>query len=108
MGKSIESGEEIINLLNDYFLSVFTRENLDAIPTGEEVFQAENIQKLRDVIVTWQVVQKEIKKLKKNTSPGPEEIHSRVRKECKQYLSGPLANMFWESVNSSHVPKLWK
>ncbi len=28
-GEIIESGEEMSNLLNDYFLSVFTRENQD-------------------------------------------------------------------------------
>ncbi len=61
-GESIGSGEEMRNLLNDY-LSVFTRENHDTIPTGEEVSQGENNEKLRDVIITKQVVQKEIKKV---------------------------------------------
>ncbi len=37
-GGIIESGEEMSNLLNDYFLSAFTRENQDIIPTGKEVF----------------------------------------------------------------------
>ncbi len=35
-GDIIESGEEMSNLLNDYFLLVFTRENHDAIPAGEK------------------------------------------------------------------------
>ncbi len=35
-GEIMENGEEMSNLLNDYFLSVFTRENQDTIPTGEE------------------------------------------------------------------------
>ncbi len=38
-GEIIESGEEMSNLLNDYFSSVFTRENQDTIPAGEEDFQ---------------------------------------------------------------------
>ncbi len=64
-GEIIESGEKMSNLLNDYFLSVFTRENQDTIPAGEEVFHGEDNEKLRDVIITRQVVQKEIEKLKK-------------------------------------------
>ncbi len=40
-GEIIESGKEMSNLLNDCFLSVFTRENQDTIPEGEEVFQNE-------------------------------------------------------------------
>ncbi len=46
-GEIIESGEEMGNLLNDYFLSVFTRKNRDTIPAGEEVFQGEDNEKLR-------------------------------------------------------------
>ncbi len=38
-GEITESGEEMSKLLNDYFLSIFTRENQDTIPAGEEVFQ---------------------------------------------------------------------
>ncbi len=65
MGEIIESGEEMSKLLNDYFLSVFNRENQDTIPLGKEVFRGEENDKLRDVIITRQVVQKEIEKLKK-------------------------------------------
>ncbi len=61
-GEIIESGEEMSNFLNDYFSSVFTRENQDTIPAGEEVFQGEDDEKLRDIIITRQVVQKEIEK----------------------------------------------
>ncbi len=48
---------------NDYFLSVFTRENQDTIPV--EVFQGEDNEKLNEVIITGQVVQEEIEKLKR-------------------------------------------
>ncbi len=61
-GEIIDSGKEMSNLLNDYFLSVFTRENQDTIPAGEEVFQGEDNGKLRDVIITRQVVQQGIEK----------------------------------------------
>ncbi len=54
-GEIIESGE-MSNLLNDYFSSVFTRENQDTIPAGEEVFHGEDNEKLRDIIITRQVV----------------------------------------------------
>ncbi|WP_435350965.1 hypothetical protein, partial [Klebsiella pneumoniae] len=90
------------NLLNDYFLSVFTRENQDTIPAGEEVFQGEDNEKLRDVIITRQVVQKEIENLKKNKSPGPDEVYPRILKECKEALSGPIASMFRKTVDTGH------
>ena len=107
-GEIIESGEDMSKLLNDYFLLVFTRENQDTIPVREEVFQGEDNEKLRDVIITRQVVQKEIEKLKKNKSPGPDKVYPRILKECKEILSGPLTNVFRKSVDTSVVPSLWK
>ncbi len=57
-GEIIESWGEMSNLLNDYFSSVFTRENQYTIPAGDEVFQGKDNEKLRDVIIARQVVQK--------------------------------------------------
>ncbi len=57
VGEIIEGGEEMSNLLNDYFLSVFTTENQDTVPAREEVFQGENNEKQRDVIINRQGVQ---------------------------------------------------
>ncbi len=101
-GQVIESGEDMSKLLNDYFLSVFTREKQDTIPEGE-VFQGEDNEKLRDVTITREVVQKEVEKLKKNKSPGPDNIYLRILKECREILSSPLTNVFRKSVDMSFV-----
>ncbi len=90
------------NLLNDYFLSLFTWENHDTIPAWEEVFQGED-EKLRDVVITRHVVWKDIEKLKKNKSPGPDGIYPRVIKGSKDAVSGPLSSMFRKSVTTFHV-----
>ncbi len=103
-GETIESGEDMSKLLNNYSLSVFTRENQDTIPVGEKVFQGEDNEKLRDVIITRQAVQKEIEKLKENKSPGPDKVYPRILKECKEILSGPLTSVFRTSVDMGFVP----
>ncbi len=46
--------------------------------------------------------------MKKNKLPGPDKVYPRVLKECKEVLSGPLTNMFRKSVDTGHVPRLWK
>ncbi len=98
-GEIIDSGKEMINFLNDYYSSVFAKENQNRIPAVEEVFQGEYNEKLWAVIITRLVLQKEIEKLKKNKSQGPDEVYPRVLKECKEPLSGPLTNMFRKSVD---------
>lgn len=96
-GELVENGEDMSKMLNDYFLSVFTQENLTTIPERVQVYEGEDNDKLRDVTITRQVVQDEIGRLKKNKSPGHDEIFTRVLKECKEALSGPLTYVgkFW-------------
>ncbi len=107
-GEIIESGEDMNKSLNDYFLSVFIRKNQDTISVGEEIFQGEDNEKLWDVIITRQVIQKEIVKFKINKSPGPYEIYPLDLKECKEVLSGPLTSVFRKSVDTGFVRSLWK
>ncbi len=40
-GELIESGEDISRTLNDYFLSVFTQENLAPVPERVQVYKGE-------------------------------------------------------------------
>ncbi len=93
-------------LLNNYFLSVFTQENLSTLPEGVQVYEGNDNDRLSDGTVTRQIVQEEIDKLKKNKSPGPDGLFPRVLKECKEVLSGPLASMFNKSVSLGSVPHL--
>ncbi len=90
--------------MNISFLSVFTQENLTTIPERVQVHEGEENDKLRDVIITRQVVQDEISRLRKNKSPDPDEVFARVLKKCKEFLSGSLADIFEMSANSGYVP----
>ncbi len=63
---------------------------------------------LCDVNITREAVMKEIDKLKKTKSPGPDDIYPRVLKETKDIISEPLANIFRKSVDTGIVPTKWK
>ncbi len=104
----VETGEDMSQMMNEYFLSVFTQENITTIPQRVQVYEGEENDKLRDVIITRQVVQDEISRFKKSKSRGPDEVFPRVLKECKDVLSDPLADIFKMSVNSGYVPNQWK
>ncbi len=79
-GDVIDDSEGMNKLLNNYFLSVFTQENLSTLPEGVQVYEGNDNDRLRDVTITRQVVLEEIDRLKKNKSPGPDEIFPRVKK----------------------------
>ena len=51
-GELISSGEGISIILNEYFLTVFTQENMQDIPDSEQILRAEESEKLTDIPVT--------------------------------------------------------
>ena len=63
----VSSGEDMGKILNDYFLSVFTKDNKNIVPVCEQIFSG-------DVEVTRELVVREIDKMKFK-SPGPDEVY---------------------------------
>ena len=107
-GDLVATGKEMSKILNDYFLTVFTEENTQEMPDCEELFRAGDDQKLIDIAVTKEIVEKEIDRLKKFKSPGPDEIYPLVLKECKEIISEPLVAVFKKSLDSGEVPIMWR
>ena len=107
-GELVSSDEGISKILNEYFITVFTQENLQDIPVSEQMFRAEENEKLKDITITKEQVEKEIDRLKKFKSPGPDEMYPRVLKECKDVISEQLTNIFRKSLDSGEVPELWR
>jgi len=53
-------------------------------------------------------VEKLLLNLKTSKSPGPDGIHPRVLKEVATELAVPLTKIFKSTVESGHLPHLWK
>ena len=68
-GSTATSDQEKVELLNSYFASVFTDENLASFPLLESEV---SVPKLEDIIITASIVFDELNKLKIDKSPGPE------------------------------------
>ena len=50
--------EDMCKVLNDYFLSVFTKEDKHIVPVCEQIFRGEENEKLNDVEITRELVVK--------------------------------------------------
>ena len=107
-GNITSDNKEMCSILNKYFASVFTKENLDVIPQAPAIYNDNNDSILSKITVSQDDVLKEINKLKPHKSPGPDEIYSRVIKETKVELCQPLATIFNDSLSSGLVPVAWK
>jgi len=86
-GSTINTNLDKANAFNEFFSSVFTKEDATALPT---VPNKPVKQLLTDISFTSEDVLKLLQGLKPDKSPGPDMIHPRVLKECANELAYPL------------------
>ena len=94
------------NLLNKWYCSVFTEEDLTSIPIPENLYQGN--EPLTKVHFTAGKVKKKLEELKPTAAPGPDKISSKVLKDLADVLAEPLALVFASCLEEGVVPPDWK
>ena len=80
-------------------------EGPEALPEFEDRIFAEP---LTDIDINETNIAKAIDKLKASKSQGPDQIHPKLIKECKDPLIKPLQIIFKKSMENSQLPSIWK
>ena len=91
-------------VLNEYFSSVFTTEDISSLPVPFTKFEGNKPEHLGQLSVTPEMIAKKIKKMKDNTSPGVDGIPPKLLKEIVEQISTPLAIFFNLSLEEGIVP----
>ena len=60
------------------------------------------------MVITEDMVQKELRNLNPNKTCGPDDIHSRMLIELADLLAGPITLLFNQSFENSTLPREWK
>ena len=103
-GVLVSDHQDMANLLNDYFVSVFTKESsVLGFSTGSTSSFC-----MDDVVFSKDLVFDKLRSLKANKSPGPDGIHPAILHECSDILSVPLCIIFQKCLDSSFVPADWR
>ena len=89
--------------LNGYFSSVFTREDSSSLPVPDTKVQETKSDYLGQLIVTPEMVAKKISAMKDNKSPGVDEIPPKLLIETLEQISIPLARVFNLSLKEGVV-----
>ncbi len=96
--------EAIANLFNEYFASVFTKEN-NSTPEPRITFEGANDSVLNTIVCSYADVEKVLDKLNKFKSPGPDNLIPLVLKNVKLSIIDNLVNY---SITRCSVPLDWK
>ena len=87
---------------------MFTREDIRSLPFPDAKFQEAKSEFLAQLIVTPEMVAKNIKAMKDNKSPGHDGIPPKLILETVEQMSIPLARVFNLSLKERVVPFEWK
>lgn len=93
------------SILNDYFTSVFTKDDNTVIPNTPRL---DCSLVLHDVRITETMIIDKLKKLKPTSSSGPDGIPSKIYHDYAECLAVPLVVMFNKSLETRTVPKEWR
>ena len=91
--------------LNEYFSSVFTREDISILPVHvlETKFKGREFDYLGQLIVNPTMVAMKIRNMKDNKSPGVDGIPPKLLLEIVEQISIPLATVFNLSLEEGIV-----
>ena len=95
------------DVLNEYFSSVFTREDISSLPDVVKDMEFKDCS-LTDLIISKEAVENKLKKLDANKANGPDQIPPRVLKELSSVIAEPLTTLFNQSIQEGKVPNDWK
>ena len=107
-GNIISDGFQMAEVLNEYFSSVFTTEDISSLPVPFTKFEGNTSEHLGQLFVTPEIIAKKIKKIKDNKSPGVDGIPPKLLTEIVEQFSTSLANLFNLSLEEGIVPSEWK
>ena len=103
-GKLVFNANEIADILNQHFESVFDK----SAPILQRPFQSLTNSKIEDIKFTEKFLKELIEKLDQNKSQGCDRVNPRVLRECASEWTTPLKLIFELSLSSGTVPKAWR
>ena len=103
MGELTNSDQEKCDILNNFFSSVFTKENDDEdIP--EFTYENDILNPLLTCTVTIKDFENALFKLNVNKSPGPDNFHPKLLKNSAKSLAKPLKILFDKTLSEGELP----
>ena len=101
----VTDDKQMADMLNTYFGSVFTQEDLGNMMDPEQLYRGEET--LNQVEFTAEKVKKKLSALKPTAAPGPDGVWTRILHQLAESLSCPLSMIFSKLFDEGIVPDMW-
>ena len=105
-GFLVSDSKDIATILNNYFSSVFTVE--PPLSHNDALNIVEPTQTLNSFNIADNDILQSLIRLKRNKSPGPDQIYARTLKELNELLCLPFKHIFSLSLETGMIPDEWK
>ena len=103
-GVLTETEKETAESLNNYYHTVFTRDDGTETPA----FPDKTGEKIQDVIFSITDIEERLTQVNPNKAAGPDGIESRLMKTCAGEMAPILHKIYRKSLDEGEVPELWK
>ena len=100
----VEEDIDIVETMVSYFSTVHTDYRGEVMPVMQDMTD----KRIRDIVVTPELVASKLEKLERFKSCGSDDIHSYVLKETAEAMATPLALIFQKSLDEGICPEEWK
>lgn len=97
----------MVQSFNDYFVSVFTSEDVSSIPEPVPMM-TESTEECHDILFTEQDVVVSLSRLREDKAAGADELSPRFLLQINHNISYPLYLLFRKSLDTGIVPDDWK
>ena len=104
-GGLTKNDHEKSKVLNDFFSSVFVKEDLNNIPS---LPMRNKGHFLKNLHVSRESIEAKLKNLNPNKATGPDKVPAIILKELAHELSFPLYTIFNKSLTEKYVPSKWR
>ena len=104
--ESVSDDGKMATMLNQFFSSVFTDEDLQSLPQPTQSFQGAD--PLEDLLITPEKVRLKLDAMRSTAAPGPDGLRPCFLKQFSTSLAIPLAIIFKQSLVEGVVPEDWR
>ncbi len=112
-GEMIDDNQEMCKILNKFFSSVFTREEVGSMPVPERrtntiTLKEIDVESLCEIKITKEKIVNEINCMKRNKTGGEDGYNSCFIKEIVTEIAEPLELLYKKLLEDSVIPQDWK